>query len=258
MAVAFDPKTIVYQSVCPDQIPHWLQTCLDSVRAWSEQKGWDYRLMGDEIFSLLPHWYWEKTSHQKVIATDLARLLLAKKFLQKGYDRAIWLDADVLIFAPELLNIPITEEYAFGKEVWVQYHKNQKLKAYPKVHNAICVFCQENSFLDFYIHACQRIIKNFQGTQMVSQLVGPKFLSVLHNTIKLPLIPEVAMFSPLVLEDILKGGGKALTLHQQTQKSPIYAANLSASYIDHGLGEAGYEAVTKMLLDIKSEKLTLI
>lgn len=249
MEAGSDPKTtIVYQSVSPHPIPPWLETCLESVRNWSEQKGWEYALIGDEIFSLLPDWYWEKTCHQKVIATDLGRLLLAKTFLQEGYDRAIWLDADVLVFAPKKLKIPITEEYAFGKEVWVQY-KNQKLKAYPKVHNAICVFCQNNSFLDFYIHACQRIIKNFQGTQMVPQLVGPKFLSLLHNTMQLPLIPEVAMFSPLVLEDILKGGGKALALHQKNQKSPIYAANLSASCVNQGLTEAHYQAVTKTLLD---------
>jgi len=102
-------KTIVYQSVCPDQIPDWIQTCLESVRAWSRQQNYDYALIGDEIFSIIPDWYWEKTSHQKVIATDLARLLLAKQFLKNGYDRAIWFDADVLIFAPEFLTIPIEE-----------------------------------------------------------------------------------------------------------------------------------------------------
>lgn len=243
-------KTIVYQSVCPDQIPDWLQTCLDSVRAWSQQKNYDYTLVGDEIFSLIPDWYWQKTCHQKVIATDLGRLLLARKFLEKGYDRAIWFDADVLIFAPELLAISTTEEYAFGKEVWIQ-DKHKQLKAYPKVHNAVCVFCQGNSFLDFYIHACQRIIKNFQGKQMVPQLVGPKFLSVLHNTMQLPLIKEVAMFSPLVLQDILNGGGEALNLHQENQNSPIYAANLSSSLVgkEEGSSEESYQKVTAILLN---------
>lgn len=243
-------KTIVYQSVSPANIPSWLQTCLDSVRAWCNQQQWEYALIGDEIFSLLPRWYWQKTYHRKMIATDLGRLLLARQFLQEGYDRAIWLDADVLIFVPEWLKISITEEYAFGLEVWVQY-KNNTLKAYPKVHNAVCVFCQENSFLDFYIHACQRIIKNYQGTEMVPQLVGPKFLTLLHNTMQLPLIREVAMFSPLVLQDILNGGGSALKLHQQTQNSPIYAANLSASLVEKqaGLKERDYEQVTNILLN---------
>jgi hypothetical protein len=243
-------KTIVYQSVSPDYLPAWLQTCLDSVRAWCHQQGWEYALIGDEIFSLLPDWYWEKTRHRRMIATDLGRLLLAKQFLEKGYDRAIWLDADVLIFAPEWLEIPITEEYAFGFEVWVQWHNN-KLRAYPKVHNAICVFCADNSFLDFYIHACERIIQGFQGQQMVPQLVGPKFLTLLHNTMQLPLIQEVAMFSPLVLQDILNGGGTALTLHRQTQQSPIYAANLSASLAGkaEGLREPDYQQATKILLN---------
>jgi hypothetical protein len=118
----------------------------------------------------------------------------------------------------------------------------------------VCVFCQGNSFLDFYIHACQRIIQNFQGKQMVPQLVGPKFLSVLHNTMQLPLIEEVAMFSPLVLQDILNGGGEALTLHQQTQNSPIYAANLSSSFLGkkEGLSEESYQKVTARLLKHKT------
>ncbi|MDR9402820.1 MAG: hypothetical protein RI580_05210 [Halothece sp. Uz-M2-17] len=247
-------KTLVYQSVCPDQIPDWIQTCLESVRGWCKQENYDYALIGDEIFSIIPDWYWEKTCHQKVIATDLGRLLLARKFLEEGYDRVIWLDADVFIFAPELFKITITQEYAFGREVWIQHHKNKQLKAYPKIHNAVCVFCQGNSFLDFYIHACQRIIQNFQGTQMVPQLVGPKFLSLLHNTINLPVIPEVAMFSPLVLRDILNGGGEALKLHQETQNSPIYAANLSGSLVEkeEGLSEDNYQKVTQLLLDNKT------
>ena len=243
-------KTIVYQSISPNAIPNWLQICLNSVRNWCQQKGWEYALIGDEIFSLLPSWYWEKTRHQKVIATDLGRLLLAQKFLNQGYDRAIWLDADVLIFAPNSLQIQIEEEYAFGLEVWIQYNKNNQLCAYPKVHNAVCVFCANNSFLDFYIHACQRIIKRFQGKQMVPQLVGPKFLTLLHNTLEFPLIKEIALFSPLVLQDIINGGGEALRLHQEKQKSPIYAANLSSSFVGKkdGLPEKDYQDATIELL----------
>jgi len=244
-------KTIVYQSVSPNFIPNWLQVCLDSVRQWCDRNGWEYALIGDEIFDRVPVWYWEKTRHQKVVATDLGRLLLAKDFLNQGYDRAIWLDADVLIFNPNELEIKVTEEYAFGLEVWIQYDKNHQLRAYPKVHNAICVFCRDNSFLDFYIHACQRIIKRFQGKQMVPQLVGPKFLTLLHNTMELPLITEVAMFSPLVLKDIVNGGGDALNLLQKNQKTPIYGANLSASLAEN---EEDYQKVTTILLN---QKLTL-
>jgi len=251
-------KTIVYQSVSLDHIADWLQTCLNSVRRWCHQQGWEYRLIGDDIFSLLPDWYWQKTRHRTMIATDLGRLLLAKQFLNNGYDRAIWLDADVLIFDPHSFQITITEEYAFGLETWIQ-SKNHQLQAYSKVHNAICVFCAGNSFLDFYIHACQRIIQQFQGKQMVPQLVGPKFLTLLHNTMHLPLIREVAMFSPLVLNDILNGGGKALTLHQQKHNSPVYAANLSASYLgkEWGLTENDYQTVTRVLCNqgIPSKKI---
>jgi len=62
------------------------------------------------------------------------------------------------------------------------------------------------------------------------------------------------MFSPLVLQDILHGGGEALTLHQQIQNSPIYAANLSASFAgkEEGLSEESYQDLTTRLLDHSS------
>ena len=51
-----------------------------------------------------------------------------------------------------------------------------------------------------------------ENKAMVNQIVGPKLLSALHNMIGYPLIENVGMLSPLVLQDIDKLGGVALDL----------------------------------------------
>lgn len=89
------------------------------------------------------------------------------------------------------------------------------------------MFTKGNSFLDFYIHACQSIIRRMDG-EMVPQIVGPKLLTSLHNTVGFALIDEVGMVSPLVLKDLAEGGGEALDLLGREQLK-MRAANLSAS-----------------------------
>jgi hypothetical protein len=87
-----------------------------------------------------------------------------------------------------------------------------------------------NSFLEFYIDACQKIIGGMEENKaMVNQIVGPKLLSALHNMIGYPLIENVGMLSPLVLQDIDKLGGVALDLLVDKMPAPMQAANLCSS-----------------------------
>lgn len=225
-------KTVVYQSYRTKNVPDWIKTCLGSVQSWAERVGADYRFYGDELFERVPGWYLEKTKERLVVATDLARLVLAKELLADGYERVIWCDADMLVFAPNSLTISVETEYAFGREIWVQYDAKGRLKAYNKIHNAFFVFTQENSFLDFYIHSCLSIVKRIDGL-MVPQIVGPKFLSAIHNIVACPVIEEVGMFSPLVVKDVIDGTGKALDLLKHESPKALYAANLSASMEGH-------------------------
>jgi len=245
-------KTIVYQSFRTENVPHWVSRCLESVRGWADLQGFDYRFIGDEIFDLVPDWYREKAAKRIPVMTDLGRLLLAKQFLAAGYERAIWLDADMLVFDPEDLEINVREEFAFGREIWVQKDGKGNLKAYRNVHNALCVFTADNSFLDFYIHSCLSIIKRMEGT-MVPQIVGPKLLTSLHNMVGFSLVSDVGMISPLVLGDLDKGSGAALALLRAEQPD-MKAANLSASLSDQ---ETDGVVVTQEMLETAIDRLQL-
>ena len=245
-------KTVVYQSYKPAGGPQWIAACMASVRDWAALHGFDYRFVDDGIFDLVPDWYREKAGNRIPVITDLGRLLLARDFLAEGYDRTVWLDADVLVFDAEGFVLDIAEEFAFGAETWIQRTTSGGLRAYRNVHNAVSVFCAGNSFLDFYIHACRSVVGRLEGG-VPPQIVGPKLLTSLHNTIGFRLIPEVAMLSPLVVADVAKGEGPALDLFRRREPGPLRAANLCSSLTgtESGVSDETVDRACERLLETR-------
>ncbi len=183
--------------------------------------------MGDELFDCVPDSLLEKTNKQRVVATDLARLLILQQALSEGYKTVVWLDADFLIFDATAFVIPDLD-YAVGREVWVQHDRQGKLKVFRKVHNAFLMFGADNSFLDFYIDTAKRLLSLNHGT-MPPQYIGPKLLTALHNVAILPVLETAGMLSPLVCKDIIRGGGAALDLFIEHSSQSVAAANLCIS-----------------------------
>jgi hypothetical protein len=219
--------TLVIQSH-RDPLPlPWLRRCLDSVAHWAEASGYDYRLLGDELFASLPADLLEKTGEQRVIASDLARLDALRQGLAEGYDRVVWCDADFLIFDAARFVLP-QGDCALGREVWLQADERNRPRAYVKVHNAMLMFRRGNSFLEFYRDAAERLLRQNQGG-MPPQFIGPKLLTALHNIAALPVMESAAMLSPMVIRDRIAGQGEALRLFRQKSAVPAAGANLSSS-----------------------------
>ena len=226
----------------------WLEPCIDSVKSWCELKAYEHHFLDDELFSLVPTELLDRFAAQKVIATDLARLLWLQHYLQQGYETVIWCDADFLIFRPQDFKLS-DDAYAVGREVWVQYDGNGKLRTYTKVHNAFMMFRQDNTFLDFYIETAMRLLTLNTGT-VPPQFIGPKLLTALHNIARFPVMESAGMFSPLVMKDILQGGGDALDLFKRQSPAPVTAANLSGSVAQaEGLSEADMQNLITRLLN---------
>jgi hypothetical protein len=223
-------KTVVFQSYRTKDVPPWIATCMNEVRYWSASKGFDYRFMDDQFFDLVPTDYRKKTNGRLPVLSDLARLIMARNLILEGYEKTIWVDADVLIFDTEQFDITIEADFCFCREIWIQPGANGGIRVFRNVHNAVCFFLRGNSFLEFYIDACLQVVAGVdEDKAMVNQLVGPKLLTALHNMIGYPLIKNVGMLSPLVLRDIDKIGGPALNLLVNEMSAPIHAANLCSS-----------------------------
>jgi len=243
-------KTIVLQSQARSKIVPWVRTCLGSVEHWAQIVGADYRFVDDALFELLAPWVREKLGDQAVVASDLARLRLMQAAYGEGYGRAIWIDADVLIFDPMEFT-PTNTVHAVGREVWVQL-KDGKPRAFRKVHNAYLMAMGADSFLPFYADAAETMLEKAE-MPVVPQFIGPKFLTALHNMMGLAVEERVGMLSPLALKDVVAGGGEALDLTLSGHEAPLAAVNLSASYVGRESDgvmndEAAYEKAVEALM----------
>lgn len=246
--------TLVLQSHNWRVLRGWIGRCVDSVRSWAEGNGYDYRFLGDEIFDVLPTAYREKLLGRAPIQADLARLLLIQIALNEGgYQRAMWLDADTLVFNSNGFSIDIgAETSAFGREIWVAPDKKGKLKAWRNVHNAICVFHKGDTVLPFLIATVERIIGRAEPEKIAPQMVGPKLLSALDSLYGFKLVDRVGAFSPEVIADLASGGGAALEkLHAETRRlrlDPPVAANLCASLAKSDENDPVMDAAINQLL----------
>jgi len=221
----------IIQSYRSRNIPEWIQVCMESVRGWAAKQGAFYHCADDdELLGLLPELFKEKVGQRWPMLNDLGRLKLAKRALDNGAERVVWLDADVLVTAPELMQLPseLDHGYAFGREIWIE----ESGRVRRGVHNAICVFEPGNPFLDYYIHACERLIHQHTGEYLAPHLLGPKFLKSQAPLVGMQLLDHVAMASPPVVEDILAGGGKRWGVLQRELPAPAAAYNLCHSLLD--------------------------
>lgn len=219
---------------------------MESVTAWAESNHFQYRFIGDEIFDLVEPELMAKAGAQTVIASDLARLKSMQQGLDEGFDCVVWCDADFLIFNPQDLVLPVVD-FAFGREIWVQANDKGSLRAYPKLHNALMMFRRGNTCLDFYADTAARLLRLTQGS-MPPQFIGPKLLTALHNIASFPVMERAGMLSPLVMRDILAGGGAALDLFLRKSPEPPAGANLSSSLTER-------EAFTEMDMEFLIQKL---
>lgn len=223
-----------------------MRGCLESVRAFAEAHGYTSRLLDDAaLFHGIPADYMAKCRAHGRMATaaDLGRLLRARDALAQGASRVVWLDADVLVFAPERLAADLdaaaaAHTHAFGVEVWVQ--PGPKSDARPvarrNVHNAACLFTPKTPVLDFLIHACERLVERLEPEKgFPPQLCGPRLLNALDPLVRFPLLESCGMVSPLLGADLIgDGDGRALAAFQQRSKDMAAPAalNLCSSLAD--------------------------
>ena len=111
--------TVVCQAYSsPTGVPPWIERCMDTVRGWAERSGFAYERSDDGLFDRVPPWFRERVGGEPVRMSDLARLLLARSLLAR-YERAVWVDADVVVFDPERFVLDAPDGYALCREAWL-------------------------------------------------------------------------------------------------------------------------------------------
>lgn len=199
---------------------------MHSARAWAALNGFDYRFIDDGFLECVPAWFRDKARHICPV-TDLARLLTARNLLTNGYERAIWIDADIVVFAPERLTINDNEDCLLAAEVWFSRISSGQTAYSHRVNNSISVFKRGSVQLEFLIHAAERIARL---SPTIGKLdIGTQLLSQLHRLVPFPLLENVGMFSPLIMKDMATGQDEHLDAYTRHLSAPLACANLCMS-----------------------------
>jgi hypothetical protein len=220
-------KTVVFQSYRTSGVAGWIKTCMASTKAWAESRGFDYRFLDDSFFDLVPHWYRERCAGEVCPLTDLARLVAARKFLRAGYERTVWVDADVIVFAPAALDVEVDGGFAFCLEIWTSAGDNGEPQFDQRINNSVSVFTRDTQQLDFFIDACLRIARNKERLGKLD--VATRFLSGLSALMPMPVLPNAGTFSPLLVRDIADGKETFVREYARVLPRPLAAANLCGS-----------------------------
>jgi hypothetical protein len=220
-------KTLIIQSYRTRDVPAWIARCLSSVRAWAQAKGYDYQLTDDSVFALCGDDYLARVGDNKRSITNLCRLELIKLALAEGYERAIWMDADILVFAADHLDFAPTERISFPRETWLAPAET-RWTARLTLNNCVVVCPRGDPDLDLVIQATRHRARHPVTDNLQ---VGVDLVRGLHSFMTFPLLSNVGMFSNHAVMAIAEGREEVIYHQAVHHGSPVYAANLCAS--DH-------------------------
>jgi hypothetical protein len=204
-----------------------MSRCLASVKAWAQRSGFAYQFVGDELFDLCGADYLARVGDNKRSITNLARLELVRNALQQGFDRAIWFDADMFVFAPGQLAIDIVDGYAFCKEAWISRTESGEIACERVVNNAAFVFTRNQPDLDLLIALIRHVATHHE--LMSNYQVGGWMLTGLERTLDFALLRTIGMLSPHLIHAIVAGDTAVLQRHGMEFADPVYAANMCLS-----------------------------
>jgi hypothetical protein len=226
-------ETVVFQSFRTQNVPHWIGRCLETAKHWAQLRGYDYHFLDDRFFDYVPQKYRAKTDN-KILLSDFARLIVSRELLSKGYARTVWIDADVVVFDPDSWHLPTLENYYFSHELWPTPQANG-VRLDFRANNAVMVFSRGNSFLDFYIDSCHRILSS--NAELKNWHIGVRFLTGLRAVCPLPLLMNIGMLGQDILADLVRGPKHLLSNYIRAMGEPLVAANLCGSVTGMSVGD---------------------
>ena len=219
-------KTIVLQSFRTRDVPSWISTCMASVRRWADGCGWEYEFMDDAFFLLAPEWARVRCENNLYAVTDICRLVWARKRLDDGYQRVVWADADVLVFAPQALVIAAGSGHGFARELFLRVDGHGRTAPKRGVNNALMAFEGGDPVLNAYLQSCYDCLRALPPGPVPRTALGPELLTRLAASRGLRTIEGVGMFSLALMQSIAQGGGPITREYLRLSTTPPVAANL--------------------------------
>lgn len=225
-------RTLIVQSYRTHDVAAWIHACLESVRAWAATSGYEYEFVDDRFFDYAPDWVRQRCGKHVLPITDVARMRVLRERLEQGWDRVVWIDADVLVFAPELFVLDDSAPYALCEELWLRVNAAQEIVTEEKVNNAVMLLTRHQPMLAFWIFAVEEILRTLAPHEIGPLTASTLFFTDLARIMPLRVLHNVGLLSPPVVRDIARGGGAIANAWARAFGHPIGAANLCASLQD--------------------------
>lgn len=217
----------VLQSYPTQQVPVWIRQTLASVRDWAGLHGYHYVFTDDAFFDYAPAWVRQRCKTQFFPITDIARLHYIQAYLDKGYQRVVWVDADVLVFDPKKLDIRQPGCHAFSREVMLHCLSDGSIRIGALgLNNAVMYFDQGSPVLPLYLDAAENCLRQTPAEAITRTIIGPQLLQRLDATHPLTRMNNIGLFTPALLQDLARGSTRWWHAWQQAHGYPLAAANL--------------------------------
>lgn len=189
-----------------------------SVRAWAPH----HEHLGDELLDLAPGWVHDAAGDSLLPVTDVARLVLLQQRLAEGWDRVVWIDADVCVFAPALVDVEIDSDVAVCVERWVTGAPGGGLQALPWVNNAALAARSVDALLD-------ATLARARAGGVGPRSLGPDLLTPMHAVEPFGELVGISVASP----HVVRGVPGAWELLVSSLPWPVGALNLCWSMAHH-------------------------
>lgn len=206
-----------------------MHRCMQSVKEWSASRGYAYEFVDDALFDFLPATIRNDPRAPLLPKTDMARLGLLEDRLRHD-ERAIWLDADVLVFDPAGFTMPETGGAMLCHEIWTHLSEQGEIVHRRGINNALMLFERGHPLLGFLRHASIELYQHSDPERMSSLALGTDLLSKLGRIVPLRLHSQLACLSPLLLAAVYYGDHPEwLRAHAQQHGHRFCATNLCRS-----------------------------
>lgn len=245
-------RAIVIQSA-PEVHGAWIDQCMLTVEKWSALHDCTYRQIRDADFlGSVPGWVRSKCTAWINPVTDLARLLVAEQLL-RDFHQVVWIDADVLIWAPSKLRPPLGADATFASERWMERWPDGSLRFRDNVANYFCAFRRGGTFLTRHIDDALEAIDTSPRPPKLG-VAGTNLLTEGYHRGQFDLVLNVANISPVLAEAIARSSTSDLEAYEAGLTEPIAAANLCLSHFERSFqGKPAQPGLTRTLIDTLSE-----
>lgn len=222
-----EAKTIVLQAYDAPFVPDWIKRCLDSVRLWCAEQSFAYEFLSEGFFLRSPVWFRDRCGTERGPVTDLSRLLLMQDLFDQGYEKVIWIDADVLVFNPSMLKVKVARGLLaiYEMTLGVQHDGSVSVTG-PTVNGAIMGARRNDPVFGFYRHAAAEVVRTFRGNEVPRTIAGPSLLTEIARIVPIECLTTVGLFTPAMLVDIADSNDRLARLYMEKFGFQVAAANL--------------------------------